>query len=245
MTCSEFDQAFDPYVDGVLDPVSAAAARMHVDSCPICDRTVARWQQSRILLSTAVAEIATAVDVSGLLAAVSSALDDSGEVGVAPPRRRLVSRRAHREHELHAQRGASSVRAEATAGASRRASKSGRFSGLRHFATVAGAAAAAAAASILLLAPGPSPLVEVATKAATSSGSFASSWVKPVAFNTEAPSSGAGWRPLSPVPALVDAIEPGAGHTVSTWVQPRTQARVIWVQRQDSGPTVQTAGYQK
>jgi hypothetical protein len=30
-------------------------------------------------------------------------------------------------------------------------------------------------------------------------------------------------------PVRIDAMEVGAGHTVSTWVKPRTKTRVIWV----------------
>ncbi len=247
MTCSEFDKAFDPYVDGVLDPASAAAARMHIESCRACDRAVARWQQSRILLSTAVAEIATAVDVSSILAAVTSALDADSHKDVPVPQRG-ASRQAQYERELGAERSGASSRADRRkARAARPVAKLGRFSSVRRFATVAGASAVAAAASILLLTPGTAPLEleRIATNTTTSAHLDSSPWVKQVSFQTEAPSNDAGWRPLLPVPALVDALEPGEGHTVSTWVQPRTQARVIWVQSRDSGPTVQTAGYEK
>jgi len=41
--------------------------------------------------------------------------------------------------------------------------------------------------------------------------------------------------------APVEDIEAAPGHVVSTWVQPRTNARVIWVQNKSFGAPVQTA----
>lgn len=245
MTCSEFDKAFDPYVDDVLDPLSAAAARMHVESCPTCDRMVARWQQSRILLSTAVAEIATAVDVSALFAAVSGALDASCEPEDSTLHSSSTRRPGH-ERELRAERSAVPARVGRAARIARPAARLGRFSAIGRFATVAGASAVAAAASIMLLAPGVAPLGQVASR--TTPGTWelgASPWMKPVTFNTQERPDHVDWQPLLPVPALVDTLEAGEGRTVSTWVQPRTQARVIWVQRRNSGPTLQSAGYEK
>lgn len=250
MTCIEFDKAFDPYVDGLLDPTSALAARMHVESCRECERMVARWQQSRILLSTAVAEIASAVDVSGLFDAVEASLPQPAEAAHASSRRR-----ARRERQLPAGREGIPVRVDHAARAVRPAAGGGRFVALRRFATVAGATAAAAAASILLLTSGTSPVVQLAggpssnSVAPSPSPSFHNSqlpWVKPVSLGASQTRSDKGtWRPLLPPPALVDALEAGEGHTVSTWVQPRTQARVIWVQSRQSGPTIQETGYDR
>ena len=43
----------------------------------------------------------------------------------------------------------------------------------------------------------------------------------------------------------VDGLEAAPGHLVSTWVQPRTNARVIWVQDRGVGAPVRTAGLGK
>ncbi|MBI5504858.1 MAG: zf-HC2 domain-containing protein [Deltaproteobacteria bacterium] len=246
MTCSEFDKAFDPYVDGLLDPLSAAAARMHLESCPTCDRMVARWQQSRILLSTAVAEIAAAVDVSGLFTAVGSALDAGCELEDGALTRPSVTRGASHQREFHAERGGVSASVDIAARTARPAARMRRFSAIGRFVAVAGGSAVAAAASIMLLAPGMTLPVQVATETTPSTFSLGSSLrLKPVTFTAPERRDGGVWRPLLPVPALVDALEAGEGRTVSTWVQPRTQTRVIWVQSRNSGPTLQTAGYDK
>src|SRR5207253_4335481 len=74
MTCADFEQSFNPYVDDLLQPADAAAARRHVAKCTACNREVMRWQQTRILISTAVADFASAVDLSSVRSGIEAAL---------------------------------------------------------------------------------------------------------------------------------------------------------------------------
>lgn len=253
MSCADFEQAFDAYVDDMLDEDASAAARCHLSMCPACDREVTRWQQTRILLSTAVADFATAVDVSALRRDVEAALGfaDEGE----GERVQGGTREAAVERGRDARRrGGRSATREAASG------RRSAFSAVWRFASAATVSAATAAAAVLLLTPAPQTLKTVATNtpAATSSpiatfGSAVASLPRP----TFQPASYRGAKsgledarlaaytppPLAkPEISHVDGLEAAPGHLVSTWVQPRTNARVIWVQDRGVGAPIRTAG---
>ncbi len=73
--CKQFESKFDAYVDAALDPAERARLAAHVRCCSHCDKIVTRYQEARALLTTAVAEQAAAVDVSGLWESIEQRLD--------------------------------------------------------------------------------------------------------------------------------------------------------------------------
>ncbi|HYB98007.1 MAG TPA: zf-HC2 domain-containing protein [Candidatus Limnocylindrales bacterium] len=201
MTCIQFEESFDRYVDGLLDKTEAAAARAHLACCTTCDRSVTRWQQTRILLSTAVAEVATAVDVSDLASHVHAALDPDRGSSVRPAAydRAPSSRSGRSAGRVAAQRSARSGSAWWRVGAA------------------ASVSAAAAALFVVLMSPVKTPVrLAEAPEPIESTIALASSDYSPPAVDEKATD--------------VDAIEAAPGHMVSTWVHPRSKARVIWVE---------------
>lgn len=239
MTCSDFENSFDEYVDDMLDATLAAAARRHASACPPCNREVTRWQQTRILLSTAVADFATAVDVSSLHRDIEAAL------GLTPTdgeqRRRGALRAASRA------RGGSDVRPSARR--SNLAPASGRRVTLQaawRFVSAAAVSASVAAAAVLVLSPSP----QLAGTTVASAPSSSRSMFQPAAFRGQSergPSDSVqvGYTPpplARPEISHVDGLEAAPGQLVSTWVQPRTNARVIWVEDRGMGAPIRTAG---
>lgn len=241
MSCAEFEASFDQYVDDLLEPAMAEACSCHLAKCPLCDREVTRWQQTRILLSTAVTDFATAVDVSSVRDDVFAALglDDNA----AAERRRSARREAAvdrgREAGRKAGRQADSPR------------RSG-FAGVLRFASAATVSALTAAAAVLLLTPAPqtnSPQVAGLSASAARSSTYRPS-IRPASFSPwskkvfeEAAAAANTPPPLArPDISHVDGIEAAPGQAVSTWVQPRTNARVIWVQDRGVGAPVRMAG---
>jgi len=257
MSCADFEKSFDEYVDDMLAPDLAAAARCHLSMCTACDREVTRWQQTRILLSTAVADFATAVDVSALRRDVEAALGFTDAQSDAEG----VERVQGGSREAVVERGRD-ARRRGGRGAGREAASGRRstFSAVWRFASAATVSAATAAAAVLLLTPAPQTIGTFATNtpAATSApiATFASA-VASLPRPTFQPASYRGARsgledarpvaytppPLAkPEISHVDGLEAAPGHLVSTWVQPRTNARVIWVQDRGVGAPIRTAG---
>lgn len=251
MTCTDFEKSFDAYVDGLLDGAMLAACERHIGCCRACDREVTRWQQARILLSTAVADFATAVDVSSLRGDVEAALGfaDAG----APSKRRAVDREASYERVVAdrpaGRRSGRGAGREAVAG--RRSS----FSATLRMMSAAAVSAATAAAAVLLLAPGPQGAATPQFASLPAASSPASSSA-PSAYSYQPASLRSGRRvvedvapaaytppPLArPQVSHVDGLEAAPGHQVATWVQPKTNARVIWVENRGMGAPVRTAG---
>jgi hypothetical protein len=95
---------------------------------------------------------------------------------------------------------------------------------LRAAAIQTGAFAATAAAAALVFSvfttPTPTPQAENTKAPMVAPAPF----VAPSPFRTAATGMVAQSRPVR-----IDAMEIGAGHTVSTWMKPRTKTRVIWV----------------
>lgn len=252
MTCAEFEASFDQYVDETLDAAMMNSCSCHIASCRNCDREVTRWQQTRILLSTAVADFSTAVDVSSLRNDVFAAL---GYAEDATDKRQSATREAAYD------RG-TSVSTRRSAG--RRAASGERrntFGAVLRFASAATVSAIAAAAAVMVISPAPQG-------ASTPTQQFASTAVSPATLmaNNAVRPSGAGVRPASlaraarrnslaaqavapvaytrpplarPEVSHVDALEAGQGQRVATWVQDSTGARVIWV---ENGGPVRRAG---
>ncbi|MFN2426312.1 MAG: anti-sigma factor [Candidatus Binatia bacterium] len=243
MTCADFEKSFDEYVDDTLDPGMAQECSTHIAKCRACDREVTRWQQTRILLSTAVADFATAVDVSSVRSDVFAAL---GMDAAATERRSSTTREAAYERGSDARRsGGRSTGREAAA------RTRARFGAVMRFTTAATASALTAAAAVMLLTPGPQVDTQQFAKAAPSS---VSSSIKPVkyslpwsndAFNEVAQAVNTPPPLARPETSHVDGLEAAPGQLVSTWVQPRTNARVIWVQDRGVGAPIRMAGLGK
>jgi hypothetical protein len=236
MKCNDFDNHFDAYVDEQLDEKTRDAVRVHMDVCPTCESSVARYQQSRCLLKTAVAELASAVDVSGLWKAVE------GELGDILPARAAVP-----------------VALPAALPAAVSVSWSDRLNTLIEslapaFSVQGGVLAGSAAAltiAFLSVVGGPTSTmspgaIEVAS--VPSSASIVRETPLPMPLR---PNEGPPVRLLAAASATsphvqVHRISTTPDHAVSTWVQPRTGARVIWVSDRDGGqPAVSTADFRR
>lgn len=265
MCCADFEQVFDRYVDGMLGDEETGAACRHLAICPACDLEVTRWQQTRILLSTAVADFATAVDVSSLRRDVEAALgfepvaqSTVGEAGVVAAPRRAGDRAPSFD-------GAAAPRRSASRRAAREAAGS-RVAGALRFLSAASVSAAVAAAAVFTLTAAPqnasvpgtaglaasgsaSPVAVAsapARPAAATAPTFRAASLRPRARGLQAgvaPAAADTPPPLAyPEPSHVDGLEAAPGHLVSTWVQPRTNARVIWIDSNSMGAPVRTAG---
>lgn len=251
MTCKEFESSFDQYVDETLGSAMMDACSCHIAKCPPCDREVSRWQQTRILLSTAVADFSTAVDVSSVRSDVFAALGFSGDNATHGSRIDELGRQsATREAAFDrgtARRSAGRLARRAASGERR-----STFGAVLRFASAATVSAIAAAAAVMVISPAP---------VGTGTPTQLASTVPPsdyIANNAVRP-SGVGFRPASLVRAVkrernrdliapvaysnppfakpevshVEGLEAAPGQKVTTYVQ-RGGARVIWVD--SSGP---------
>jgi len=253
MTCADFEQSFNQYVDDLLDPAMAAAARRHVAKCTACNREVMRWQQTRILLSTAVADFATAVDLSSVRSGVAAALgfddDAAADRTRGGTREAAYDRGAATRHAAGRwSRGSRSARRSAQA-----SDRRGSFGAAVRAASAAAVSAAVAAVAVLTLSPVSQQAVSVVASApghsSSSVRSNSRSLYQPASFRLgsrgvpEAQAANYAPAPLArPETPHVDGLEAAAGHMASTWVQPRTNARVIWVQDRGLGAPIRTAG---
>ena len=124
---------------------------------------------------------------------------------------------------------------------------------MARFASAASVSAAIAAGAVLLLSPAPQQAMRVAAGHGPSSpASYASSsGFQPASYLTGgaqalfAEPTRADYAPpplAQPEIARVEDLQASAGHQVATWVQPRTNARVIWVQDRGLGAPVRTGG---
>lgn len=246
MTCAEFEASFDQYVDDTLDASMADACSCHIAKCRPCDREVTRWQQTRILLSTAVADLATAVDVSSVRNDVFAALGlDQREDAASIERRRSAIREAAYQRDGDSRRSGGR-RAQREAASMRRSG----FGGFVRFASAATVSAVTAAAAVMMLTAGPTTTAgprEIASNSSNSSikrVDFVPPWSRKafddsVAVNYTPP-------PLArPNVSDVHGLEAAPGQLVSTWVQPRTNARVIWVEDRGLGAPIRMAGLGK
>ncbi|MFN2378488.1 MAG: hypothetical protein ABR538_18305 [Candidatus Binatia bacterium] len=245
MCCADFEKCFDEYVDELLDAGMAGAASRHVASCTACDREVTRWQQTRILLSTAVADFATAVDLSSLRQDVEAALGLSLQAGDRERRRSEVREPASPRRDARRADRQASRRAGREAASGRR----GGLAAAVRFLSAATVSAATAAAAVLLLSPAPRTAVQVLADASPAAPTFqAASAFVPGSRDNFADVAPVAYTPpplAKPDVAKVDGLEAAAGHLVSTWVQPKTNARVIWVQDRGLGAPVRTAGFER
>jgi hypothetical protein len=235
-TCAEFEACFDQYVDETLDAAMMNSCSCHIASCRPCDKEVTRWQQTRILLSTAVADLSTAVDVSSVRSDVFAAL---GFAEDAAPRRQSATREAAFDRSA----------AKRSAGRPARRAGSGErhsvFAAALRFTSAATVSAVAAAFAVMVLSPtqvqqGDTPPGVAPARMASASG--AATWMPTGKMFKVAPVSYSPPPLAKPEVSHVDGLEPAPGHQASTWVQPRTNARVIWVEERGLGAPVRMAG---
>ncbi|MEO2136100.1 MAG: zf-HC2 domain-containing protein, partial [bacterium] len=73
--CHDFEERVHAFIDDELPDTELAAMRGHLGDCPRCEKIVTGFQKTGTLISTAVTEMVTAVDVSGIWQAVESGLD--------------------------------------------------------------------------------------------------------------------------------------------------------------------------
>jgi len=249
MTCAEFETSFDQYVDATLDSAMMNACSCHIAKCRPCDREVTRWQQTRILLSTAVADFSTAVDVSSVRNDVFAALgfaDDQTDKRQSATREAAYDRSASKR---------SAVRPGRRTGSGER--RSGTFGAVLRFASAATVSAIAAAAAVMVISPAPEGSNPAQQFASTKPAVVSETSVRPVslaraakrnAFNRDLAVSAASYTPpplARPEVSHVDGLEAAPGQQVATWVQPRTGARVIWVENRGLGAPVRMAGLSK
>ena len=253
MSCADFEQSFNQYVDDMLEPAVAAAARRHCSKCTTCNREVMRWQQTRILLSTAVADFATAVDLSSVRSGVHAALgfaDDTASERTRGGEREAAYDRGHGTRHAAGRllRGSRGARRSA-----RSSDRRGAFGAALRAASAAAVSAAVAAIAVVSFSPEQTGTMVASAPSQpqmTSSGRSGSrSMFQPASFRLgsrglpEQPATTYTRPPLAkPETARVDGLEAAAGHMASTWVQPRTNARVIWVQDRGVGAPIRTAG---
>lgn len=235
----------------------ADAASRHIGCCRTCDREVTRWQQTRLLLSTAVTDFATAVDVSSLRGDVLAALGFDSDAAVARRTSELVREAATREaahpsamREAAMDRGSES-RSRRAGRKARREAAPARRTGIAaawRFASAATVSAITAAAAVVLLSPSPHPsgtMVASPVFSASNHSTYQPATFRPGSRGLFAETSPAAYTPpplARPKPSHVDGLEAAPGQLVSTWVQPRTNARVIWVQDRGLGAPVRMAG---
>jgi len=193
--CHDFEERVHAFIDDELPDTELAAMRGHLGDCPRCEKIVTGFQKTGTLISTAVTEMVTAVDVSGIWQAVESGLDTE----LATP---SVS-----AHEHPAQGHPGSARWDST-----------RWDSVRRVldsiaARVnpgnlgwAGAAASVTALAMFLLLTGEQD-----------------GQVGDTGRNVTV-AHAAGLKS-----ARLDSLSGAPGYTVSSWVQPRTEVRVIWV----------------
>ncbi|MBC8293252.1 MAG: zf-HC2 domain-containing protein [Proteobacteria bacterium] len=205
VNCHDFEDRVHAFLDDELPDTELAAMRGHLGDCPRCEKIVTGFQKTGALISTAVTEMVTAVDVSGIWQAVESGLD----AGVIAAELATPSA-SGREHPAQGHPGSSrwdsprwdsprwdSVRRVLDSIATRVSPGNLGWAGA--------AASVTALAMLMLLSAGQDGQVGDTGRNVTVA-------------------QAAGLKS-----ARLDSLSGAPGYTVSSWVQPRTKARVIWV----------------
>jgi hypothetical protein len=213
MSCADFDAKLDLYIDAMLPPREHLDYVEHLGSCRACTESVLGYQKVRALLTTAVTDRVAAVDVSGLWERIAAQLPHTS----SPVTNHVLAPVASagigtRSEPLLGRIGTTLTQLLWPP------SVAARFG--------MGVATAALAFLVFSITSSKSstpnstnrPRPQVAD-ARSARGTDARS-----ARGTDARSVRGSVRPVR-----IDSIEVAAGHTVSTWVKPRTRTRVIWV----------------
>ena len=209
VNCHDFEDRVHAFLDDELPDTELAAMRGHLGDCPRCEKIVTGFQKTGALILTAVTEMVTAVDVSGIWQAVESGLD----AGVVDAELTIPSATA-REQPAQSHPGPArwdSVRSVLDSIAARVSPVNLGWAGA--------AASVTALAMFLLLAGEQDAQVADRGRNVTVAGA-------------------AGLKS-----ARLDSLSGAPGYTVSSWVQPRTKARVIWVDNSADGFASRDARY--
>jgi len=201
VSCKEFQANLDRYVDGELVPADMRIAADHAAACTTCDSLVTSSQQLSALLTTAVTDRVTAVDVSGLWQAIEAELD----LGAADSQIDSIP----------------SLFAKPSVWR-RFGEWFGTLVGEGPFVPVRIGALAAAAAAVALMVGLPAketgkPRVGPSTAASSKIIGESSSVIMAAAAKSIV-------RPVR-----IDSMEVAEGRNVTTWMRPKTKTRVIWV----------------
>ncbi len=210
MNCNEFQANLDRYVDGELSTADMRSAADHATACTSCDSLVTSSQQLNALLTTAVTDRVTAVDVSGLWKSIEAELDR--DPGLAPMFQPAAGNTGNNRPAIGRRFG----------------DWLGTLVGDGAWIPARAGALAAAAAAVALMVSfqggdREAPRVGPAPGATASAVSNLPSSAASAGFMT---ASAARTRVR---PVRIDSMEVAAGHNVTTWMRPKTKTRVIWV----------------
>ena len=214
VNCHDFEDRVHAFLDDELPDTELAAMRGHLGDCPRCEKIVTGFQKTGALISTAVTEMVTAVDVSGIWQAVERGLD----AGVVDAELTIPSATAR---DQPTQNHPGPARWDSARWDSVRSvldSIAARVSPVNL--GWAGAAASVTALAMFLLLAG------------EQDGQVADSGRNVTVARAAGPKS-----------ARLDSLSGAPGYTVSSWVQPRTKARVIWVDNSADGFASRDARY--
>ncbi len=203
MDCAHFDTLLDSYLDRRLGNGELTSCEKHLVDCSACHEIVTAQQEARALLSTAVTETVTPVDVSGIWKNVEASLEGEFSTATAPVSEPALSALGKRVF--------GGIR--------------GRLAMPTWRPAVWGGALATAAIALFLLSP-QEEQSRVSPVVSRSAGVLDARMSESSEAGSITPASNSNY---SSAPARVAALEAASGHTVATWVQPRTNARVIWV----------------
>jgi hypothetical protein len=214
MSCADFDAKLDLYIDAMLQPKEHLDYVEHLGSCRACTESVLGYQKVRALLTTAVTDRVAAVDVSGLWERIAAQLP----VTPSPVAGHVVARVAPVEAGVDSEGMLGRIGESLT-----------RLLWPAGFPGRLGIGVATAALAFIVFSIGSStlstpdstdqPRPQVADARSRARGSDVRG-----ARGADARNARGSVRPVR-----IDSIEVAAGHTVSTWVKPRTRTRVIWV----------------
>lgn len=223
MTCADFDQKLDRYLDHRLSSGENSSVRDHLKLCTSCRALATAQQECQALLLTAVTDVVTAVDVSAIWTGVSAAID-------AEPTRK----HGWFQDQIRGLRTWwDGIRETVSFG---------------HTAW-AGAAAAAVLVTMFTIGGGETGSDRVAGSSSTETAAIEriASTPSRLASRSTSPSlqrSRSGTRVASVgvssntrrrSSVRLDKLETSTGHTVATWTQPKTNSRVIWVASDEVG----------
>jgi hypothetical protein len=201
VSCNDFQANLDLYVDGELSSTDMRSAAAHAAMCTSCDSLVTSNQQLHVLLTTAVTDRVTAVDVSGLWESIEVELDNGPGVDFSKPAV-LPTKKPSFRHRF--------------------GEWLGTLAGDGFFIPIRAGALAAAAVAVALIVALPATETEaprVGPRSAATNSAIGSSTSVIMAAAAKVRV-----RPVS-----IDSMEVAEGRNVTTWMRPKTKTRVIWV----------------
>jgi len=92
MTCKDFVERLDVYLDHRLARDEQCSVDGHLHDCKACRRLAGAYQERQVVLRTAVTDVVAAVDLSGLWGAVHHAIEHDAPVSRIAGWRLIMSR---------------------------------------------------------------------------------------------------------------------------------------------------------